>query len=109
KKDLIKSRGEWISSNALENAALLHPGVLDVAVVARPDPMRDEVPVLFVVPRDAAAPPAAADLVDHLARTFARWQLPRLADVRFVEAIPKTSVGKIDKKLLRQRLREQQE
>jgi fatty-acyl-CoA synthase len=105
KKDLIKSRGEWIASAALENAALLHPGVLEAAVVARPDPLRDEAPVLFVVPRDAAAPPLAADLIAHLAASFARWQLPRLDDVHVVDAIPKTSVGKLDKKLLRQRLR----
>ncbi|MBX3464793.1 MAG: long-chain fatty acid--CoA ligase [Planctomycetes bacterium] len=106
KKDLIKSRGEWISSTALENAALLHPGVLEAAVVARPDPLRDEAPVLFVVPRDAAAPPPPADLVAHLAASFPRWQLPRREDVRLVDAIPKTSVGKIDKKLLRRRLRD---
>ncbi|MBL8727575.1 MAG: long-chain fatty acid--CoA ligase [Planctomycetes bacterium] len=105
KKDLIKSRGEWISSNALENEVLLHPAVLEAAVVARAHDLRDEVPVLFVVARDPAAPPAAADLIAHLAARFPRWQLPRREDVHVVEAIPKTGVGKLDKKLLRQRLR----
>ena len=109
KKDLIKSRGEWISSNALENAALLCDGVLEAAVVGRPDALRDEAPVLFVVPRDPAAPPAPPDVVAHLAATFPRWQLPRHEDVRITDAIPKTSVGKIDKKLLRRRLRDEQE
>jgi fatty-acyl-CoA synthase len=105
KKDLIKSRGEWISSNALENEVLLHTAVLEAAVVARAHDLRDEVPVLFVVARDAAAPPAVDDLIAHLARRFQRWQLPRREDVHVVEAIPKTSVGKLDKKLLRQQLR----
>ncbi|MBL9076972.1 MAG: long-chain fatty acid--CoA ligase [Planctomycetes bacterium] len=108
KKDLIKSRGEWISSNALENAALRCDGVLEAAVVARPDALRDEAPVLFVVARDAAAPPSAHALVAWLGASFPRWQLPRPEDVHVVDAIPKTSVGKIDKKLLRRRLREQQ-
>ncbi len=104
-KDLIKSRGEWISSTALEDAVLLHPSVLEAAVVGRPHDLRDEVPVLFVVARDATAPPAADELVAHLAARFPRWQLPRREDVHCVAAIPKTSVGKLDKKLLRRQLR----
>jgi len=104
KKDLIKSRGEWISSVEMEGEALQHPGVLEAAVVGRPDAMRGEAPVLFVVPADAARPPDAAELVELLAKRFERWQLPKLEDVRLVSEIPKTSVGKFDKKLLRQRL-----
>ena len=109
KKDLIKSRGEWISSTALENAAMAFPGVLEAAVCARPDPLRDEAPVVFVVPVDRAAPPTPRDLVAHLALHFAKWQLPRLEDVRFVDAIPKTGTGKFDKKALRRSLRESNE
>jgi fatty-acyl-CoA synthase len=105
KKDLIKSRGEWISSVALENAAVSFPDVLEAAVCARPDRLRGEAPVLFVVAADPAHPPDAASLLEHLGAAFPRWQLPRSEDVRIVEAIPKTGVGKIDKKLLRQRLR----
>jgi fatty-acyl-CoA synthase len=104
KKDLIKSRGEWISSVDLENEAMAHPGVLEAAVVGRPDDLRGEAPVLFLVPADAARPPEPAAVVEHLARRFEKWMLPRLDDVRLVEAIPKTSVGKFDKKVLRRQL-----
>jgi fatty-acyl-CoA synthase len=103
KKDLVKSRGEWISSVALENCAMAHPGVLEAAVCARPDPLRGEAPVLWYVPADPARAPEAAELVAHLARHFAKWQLPRLADVRRIDAVPKTSVGKFDKRRLRAR------
>ena len=106
KKDLIKSRGEWISSVEMEGEALQHPLVLEAAVVGRPDALRGEAPVLFVVPADATRPPATSDLVELLAKRFERWQLPKLEDVCVVSEIPKTSVGKIDKKLLRQRLAE---
>ena len=106
-KDLIKSKGEWISSIEMENAAQGVAGVLEAAVVARPDPGRDEAPVLFVV-RDpnSADQPEASDLLRHLAVRFARWQLPRPSDVRFVSSLPRTSVGKLDKKLLRRALAE---
>jgi len=105
KKDLIKSRGEWISSNALENVMLLHPDVVEAAVVSGPDTLRGEVPVLFVVLREGAVAPAADDLIAHLAASFPRWQLPRREHVHVVDAIQKTSVGKLDKKLLRRQLR----
>ncbi len=105
KKDLIKSRGEWISSQALENAAMAFPGVLEAAACARPDELRDEAPVLFVVPADRAQPPSPRDLVAHLARHFAKWQLPRIEDVRIVDTIPKTGTGKFDKKAMRVALR----
>jgi fatty-acyl-CoA synthase len=103
KKDLIKSRGEWISSVALENEVLRHPGVAEAAATARPDALRDEVPVLWIVPADSAHPPQAAELVALLARRFAKWQLPRAEDVHVVPELPKTSVGKLDKKVLRAR------
>ncbi len=106
KKDLIKSRGEWISSVDMENVAMAHPGVLEAAVTGRPDALRDEVPVLWVVASPEVPAPAPADLVAHLGQRFAQWQLPRLEDIRFIEAIPKTSVGKFDKKALRRRMSE---
>ncbi len=98
-KDLIKSGGEWISSAALEQALLTHPGVREVAVVAVPDDRWQERPLAVVVP-DPATPPGAADLLAHLRARVPRWWLPER--VEFVTELPRTSVGKIDKKLLRQ-------
>jgi fatty-acyl-CoA synthase len=102
KKDLIKRKGEWISSVDMENYVLGHPGVLEAAVVARPDPVCDEVPAVLVVRRndpDHSVEPQ--DIIDLLARKFAKWQLPLPEDIQFVESLPKTGVGKIDKKVLR--------
>ncbi len=105
KKDLIKRKGEWISSVDMENAAQSHPGVVEAGVVGRLDAAGEEAPVVFVVRRADCQPPVeAADIIDWLARTFARWQLPKPEDVCFVEALPRTGVGKIDKKVLRRML-----
>ena len=97
-KDVIKSGGEWISSVDLENSLMGHPAVFEAAVVAVPDDRWDERPLACVVLRpDSKAEPA--ELRDFLADKVARWQLPeRWA---FIEAVPKTSVGKFDKKVLR--------
>ena len=103
KKDLIKSRGEWISSVDLENAAMAHPGVLEAAATGRQDAVRGEVPVLWVVMKEGAELDAVA-LLEFLSERLPRWMLPRLDDVRPIESIPKTSVGKFDKKVLRRRL-----
>jgi fatty-acyl-CoA synthase len=102
KKDVIKSRGEWISSVDMENLAAEHPQVREAAVVGRPDPMRGEAPVLLVVltePKQHTV--LAREVRTLLATRFAAWQLPKRADIRIVEALPRTSVGKLDKKLLR--------
>ena len=56
-------------------------------------------------PADRGNPPSPRELIAHLARQFAKWQLPRLGDVRIVDAIPKTGTGKFDKKVLRRSLR----
>ncbi len=103
KKDLIKRKGEWISSVDMENAALAHPGVLEAAVVARPDPICVEIPVCLIV-RKQAAVVTPEEILEILARKFARWQLPRPEDVLFVDSLPKTGVGKLDKKLIRRSL-----
>ncbi len=106
-KDLVKCKGEWISSVDMENQLTALPGIAEAAVVARPDPKRDEVPVIFAVRREGVTPAAEVhDLLTHLEAHFAKWQLPRVHDVHFVDSIPKTTVGKIDKKLLRARLAE---
>ncbi len=97
-KDVIKSGGEWISSVDLENQIMSHPDVLEAAVVGVPDPKWDERPLAIVVRREGASV-TADQLREHLASTVAKWQLPeRWA---FVDAVPRTSVGKFDKKVVR--------
>jgi fatty-acyl-CoA synthase len=100
-KDLIKSGGEWISSVDLENHIVSLPGVAQAAVVAQPHPRWDERPVALVV-RAAGAKVEPADVAAHCASAFAKWQLPD--DVLFVDALPLTSTGKLDKKAIRARL-----
>ncbi len=104
KKDLIKRKGEWISSVDMENAVLAHKGVLEAAVVARPDPVCVEVPVCLVVRKNPSATIPPEEILEILARKFAKWQLPKPEDILFVESLPKTSVGKLDKKVIRQTL-----
>ena len=100
-KDVIKSGGEWISSVELENELMSHPAVVEAAVIAKPDERWAERPLCCVVLRDEQD--ASADqLVDHLRSRVAKWWLPD--EFAFVEEIPKTSVGKFDKKVLRGRL-----
>jgi len=101
-KDLIKSGGEWISSVEMENAIMACPGVLESAVVARPDEKWDERPVAFVVLKEGQGGLTEERVLDFLRDKFAKWQLPALEDIRFVDEIPKTSVGKFDKKALRE-------
>jgi fatty-acyl-CoA synthase len=100
-KDVIKSGGEWISSVELENELMAHPDVVEAAVIAKPDPRWAERPLCCVVLRDGAKPDAA-ELVEHLRGRVAKWWLPD--EFAFIEEIPKTSVGKFDKKLLRSEL-----
>jgi fatty-acyl-CoA synthase len=97
-KDVIKSGGEWISSVELEVTVMAHPAVFEAAVIAVPDPKWQERPLCCVVVRpDATA--SAQELRDFLAERVAKWWLPERWT--FLEAIPKTSVGKFDKKVLR--------
>ncbi|MBI3394522.1 MAG: long-chain fatty acid--CoA ligase [Spirochaetia bacterium] len=105
KKDLIKTRGEWISSVEMENMVMSLESVLEAAVVGRPDDVRGEAPVVFVVPfPDHKASFDSKIVRDLLSEKFAHWQVPKSADIRVVDAIPKTSVGKFDKKALRKHL-----
>jgi len=100
-KDLIKSGGEWISSVDLENHIISLEGVTQAAVVAQPNPKWDERPVAMVVLIEGSN--VTTELIlEHCAAAFAKWQLPD--DVIFVEAIPLTSTGKIDKKTIRAQL-----
>jgi fatty-acyl-CoA synthase len=102
-KDVIKSGGEWISSVDLENAIMAHPQVLEAAVIAKPDPRWSERPLACVVVEDGATL-TAPELKEHLATLVAKWWLPE--DYAFISEVPKTSVGKFDKKVLRQQLAE---
>jgi len=97
-KDVIKSGGEWISSVELENALMAHPAVFEACVVGVPDDRGDERPLASVVLREGHCV-TPDELCQFLGERIARWQLPeRWA---FIEAVPKTSVGKFDKKRLR--------
>jgi fatty-acyl-CoA synthase len=98
-KDVIKSGGEWISSVDLENQLMAHPAVLEAAVIGIPDERWGERPLACVVLRpDAKATPA--ELAEFLRSAgVARWQVPE--SWTFVAEIPKTAVGKFDKKVLR--------
>jgi fatty-acyl-CoA synthase len=99
-KDVIKSGGEWISSVNLENLLMGHPGVIEAAVVAVPDDRWVERPLATVVVAQGAQV-SAAELRDHLSASVPAWQLPERWS--FVTEVPKTSVGKFDKKLIRAR------
>jgi fatty-acyl-CoA synthase len=95
-KDVIKSGGEWISSVDLESALMAHPAVVEAAVIAVPDERWSERPFACVV---AAEGTEADELTEFLAARFERWWLPD--GFAFIAEIPKTSVGKFDKKALR--------
>jgi fatty-acyl-CoA synthase len=99
-KDVIKSGGEWISSVDMENEIVAHPAVLEAAVIGLAHPKWEERPLALVILRpEFKGNVEPDDIRSHLGRTFAKWQLPD--EVLFVEALPKTSVGKMDKKVLR--------
>lgn len=97
-KDVVKSGGEWISSIDMENAIVAHPQVREAAVVGVDHPKWQERPVAIVVQEDGASLDVA-DIHAVLEGTFAKWQLPDT--VIFADALPRTSVGKLDKKTLR--------
>jgi fatty-acyl-CoA synthase len=97
-KDVIKSGGEWISSVQLENELMSHPAVREAAVIAVHDERWSERPLACVVLEEGAQV-TAAELVEHLRPRVARWWLPQ--QFAFVSEVPKTSVGKFDKRRLR--------
>jgi fatty-acyl-CoA synthase len=94
---VIKSGGEWISSVELENLLAASPDVLEAAVIGIPDEKWTERPLACVVPRDPSVDPAR--LAEFLRGKVASWQVPE--NWTFVDEVPKTSVGKFDKKQLR--------
>jgi fatty-acyl-CoA synthase len=102
-KDLIKSGGEWISSIDVEVMIMSHPKVLEAAVIAVPHPKWVERPLACVVPKPGVTL-TQEEILDYLRPRLAKWALPD--GVVFIEAVPKTSVGKFDKKVLRERFRD---
>ncbi len=98
-KDVIKSGGEWISTIDLENLAVGHPDVAEAAVIGVPHQKWAERPLLVVVPKQGRRP-AKEDILGFMAGKVATWWMPD--DVAFVEAIPHTAAGKIQKMALRE-------
>lgn len=99
-KDLVKSGGEWISSVDIENHLMAHPAVREAAVIAVPHPRWQERPVACVVLRpEQRGAVSEQDLLAFLGDRVAKWWLPDR--VLFIDEVPKTGVGKFDKKVLR--------
>ncbi|TWG63023.1 MULTISPECIES: 3-(methylthio)propionyl-CoA ligase [unclassified Aminobacter] len=104
-KDVIKSGGEWISTIELENLAVGHPDVAEAAVIGVRHPKWDERPLLVVVPKPGKQPDKQ-ELLNFLEGKVAKWWLPD--DVAFVDEIPHTATGKIQKTTLREQFRQYQ-
>lgn len=104
-KDLVKSGGEWISSVDLENAIMAHPKVMEAAVIAVFHPKWQERPLACIAPfpqfRDSIT---KAEIIEFLSPRVAKWWLPD--DVVFIDSVPKTSVGKFNKRALREQFHE---
>lgn len=105
-KDVIKSGGEWISSVQMEGLIMGMPQVLEAAVIGMPHPKWQERPVAVVVPKPEYKDTLTKDdIIRYLEPQIAKWWLPD--EVVFIDALPKTSVGKFDKKVMRAQLAEQ--
>lgn len=102
-KDVIKSGGEWISSIDLENAAMGHDEVLEAAVIGVSHPKWEERPLLIVVAKNPEQPPSAESVLAFLTDKVAKWWLPE--SVEFIDAIPHTATGKINKVGLREQFK----
>ena len=98
--DVLKVAGENVSIVEVESVLASHPAVLEAAVVGAPDPVRDEVPVAFVVPADPTSAPSNDELSSWCQERLAKAKLPR--SFTLMDELPRTSVGKIRKFLLRQ-------
>lgn len=97
--EVLKVAGENVSTVEIELVLSQHPKVLEAGVVGRPDAVRDEVPVAFVVARHASDPPSEAELIDWCRERLAKAKVPR--SISLIDELPRTSVGKIRKFLLR--------
>jgi fatty-acyl-CoA synthase len=104
-KDLIKSGGEWISSVDLENAIMAHPKVAEAAVIGVFHPKWQERPIACIAPRPEYRDCLTkAEIIEFLSSRVVKWWLPD--DVVFIDAVPKTSVGKFNKRALREQFKE---
>jgi fatty-acyl-CoA synthase len=99
-KDVIKSGGEWISSIEIENIAVGHPAVAEAAVIGIPHPKWDDRPLLIIVLKPGQKA-TKDEILQYLSGKIAKWWMPD--DVVFVEEIPHTATGKIQKITLRER------
>jgi fatty-acyl-CoA synthase len=89
----------------MENALMSCPSVFEAAVVGVPHPKWDERPLALVVLREENKLTSPEEICEHLTKSFAKWQIPD--EILFVNSIPRTSVGKIDKKHIRKEYRDQ--
>jgi len=104
-KDLVKSGGEWISSVDLENAIMAHPKVMEAAVIAVFHPKWQERPLACIVPLEQhRGTLTKQEILEFLGTRVAKWWLPD--DIVFIEAVPKTSVGKFNKRVLREQYKD---
>ena len=99
RSEVLKVSGENVSIVEVEAVLAAHPGILEVAVVGRPDPVRDEVPVAFVVVDPSESSPSRADLESWCTERLTKARRP--VEFTFLDKLPRTSVGKIRKFLLR--------
>ena len=104
-KDLVKSGGEWISSVDLENAIMAHPKVAEAAVIAVFHPKWQERPLACIAPLpEYRGKVSKEEILEFLSARVTKWWLPD--DVVFIEAVPKTSVGKFNKRALREQFKD---
>ncbi len=103
-KDVIKSGGEWISSPQLEAAALMHPAIRAAVAIAMPHPRWEERPLLICIAETGHERPTDDALRAFMAQSVAKWWLPD--EIRYVDSLPMTTTGKINKMALRQQLAE---
>ncbi len=112
-KDVIKTGGEWIASGTLEDLICQHPDISEAAVIAVPDAKWGERPMAIVVTRKGSADRIGADaLRSHLAAHVETGRIPKYAipdAIHFVDALPRTSVGKYDKRAMRERYLQREE
>ncbi len=101
-KDVIKSGGEWISSIDLENVAVGHPEVAEAAVIGLPHPKWDERPLLIIVRKDGSSV-TKDEILGYMDGKIAKWWMPD--DVAFIDEIPHTATGKIQKMALREQFK----
>ncbi|MDG1410555.1 MAG: AMP-binding protein [Acidimicrobiales bacterium] len=100
RSDILKVAGENVSTIEVEAVLTSHPKVLEASVVGAPDPVRDEVPVAYVVAAEADDPPTASELIEWCQTRLGKAKRPR--EVTFMDELPRTSVGKIRKFVLKE-------